>query len=256
MRKNRIVSWRKILFELRMIAGNPFTNFFGVGFPIFLACIIARSVVEEIPDTGMAQQATTVIFLSLGAIIPLATVLMGYAVSRSVEIEKGISERMYLFGISPMETVLNRILAQLVFMIGAFAVYFTVAVGGGFLLAPNWTGVVIYVLCMLALTILLFALGHGIAGICRKYGLTYMVAMMIYFAIMVLSGMMGIENSKFPAPMRVVSRLLPTTFLNHTDFVSAWLGKSYNPGPLLQAFLFMMAFSGIVLFCAVKREGK
>ena len=256
MKKNKIVSLRKILFELRMIASNPFINFFGVGFPIFLAFLIARSAIGEITDAGMAKEATTLIFLSLGSIIPLATVLMGYAVSRSIEIEKGISERMYLFGISSMEIVLNRILAQLVFMMGAFTIYFAVAVGGGFLLAPNWSGVIIYVLCMLTLTILLFALGHGIAGICRKYGLTYMVSMIVYFAIMVLSGMMGIQNSKFPVPVRVVSKLLPTTFLNNTDFVSAWLGKSYNPAPILQSFLFMMAFSGIVLFCAVKREGK
>ena len=254
MSDKKTVTWQKIFFELRMIASNPYINIFGVGFPIFLACMISKAAVGEIPDARMVKEATTQIFLGMGTIIIMATVLMGYAVSRSMEIEKGISERMSLFGIAPMEIVLNRICAQLIFIAGSFLLFFTVGGLCGYIMAPRLSGVILYVVCMVVFTIILFSLGHGVASLCRKYGLTYMVSMTLYFAIMVLSGMMGMSYDQFPKALKAVAKLLPTTYINDSDYVKAWLGNSYNLWPIVQAFLFMAAASGIVLFVAVKRR--
>jgi len=254
MSQNKTITWQKILFELKSVAGNPFINIFGVAFPIFLACVIAQEIMGEVGDGQIAKEATTQVFLSLGTIIPMATVLMGYAVSHSLEIEKGISERMSLFGISLMETVLNRIISQLIYMAGSFFVFFTIGVLGGYILMPDAKGIIIYTVCIIVLTVLLFVLGHGISTLCRKFGLTYFIAMVTYFALMIFSGMMGISYDQFNKGMQMIAKLIPITCMNQSDFVKAWLGGSYNYGPIVQAFLFMMAVTGILLFLAIKRE--
>lgn len=254
MSQSKIITWRKIVFELQVIGSNPFINMFGVAFPLFLSCVICRSIAGEVGNTNLVQEATTQVFLSIGTIIPMATVLMGYAISHAIEIEKEISERMSLFGISLMETVLNRILAQLVYMAGCFLIYFTVGGMCGYILAPDIRGVVIYALCICVLTVILFVLGHGISTLCRKFGLTYFVAMVIYFAIMIFSGLMGISYEQLPKWMRAVSKLSPVTYMNQSDYVKAWLGNSYNFGPIVQAFLFLGALTGILLFLAERRE--
>lgn len=244
-----------ILFEFRTITGNPYVHIFGVGMPVLMSVIIAVALRAEIPDSSVLNAAVTGMYLGVGTMIPLATILMGYSATYSQELEKGIPQRMSLFGISPIVTIINRIISEGIFLLIAFVIYFAV----GFLVldinAPALSGFLCYALCILVLGIISFLLAHSIASFFRKFGITYCISMILYFGIMIVSGMMGINYEMLPSPVQVISKLLPTTYITK-DFADVWLGKNYNFMPLLQAFLFMGALSGILLFASLKKNSR
>src|SRR5690554_2430497 len=127
MNRNK-VSFRMIQYELRNVAGNPFVHIFGVGFPILMSIIITKVVASEAPDGINIGEIVTSIFLGFGAIIPLATILMGYSSTCSQDIEKGIPLRMQLFGFSEKYTIINRLIAEFIYMTFAFVIYFIVGI--------------------------------------------------------------------------------------------------------------------------------
>lgn len=246
MNKNK-VSIRMIQYELRNVAGNPFVHIFGVGFPILMSIIITKAVSSEMPDTSYLYEVITSIFLGIGAIIPMATILMGYSSTCSQDIEKGIPLRMQLFGFSEKYTIINRLIAEFIYMTCAFAIYFIVGFSTLELVMPVAYGVIVYFLCMYIFASVLFILAHAIANIMKKFGLTYMITMIIYFGLMILSGMMGITVDKLPKGLQIVSNLLPSTYMNK-DIYTVWVGKTYNFVPLIQSYIFFFAISGILFF--------
>lgn len=251
MNKNK-VSFAMIKYELRNISGNPFVHIFGVGFPILLSIIISRSITSGLADNQYIKEIVTSLFLGIGAIIPMATILMGYTCTCSQDIEKDIPLRMRLFGFDEKYTLINRLLAEFIYMTVAFGIYF---LNGFFILkieSPKMTGLLLYLLCIYVFAIALFMLAHAIANLTKKFGLAYMFGMITYFAIMILSGMMGITVEQLPKSVQVVSYLLPSTYL-YEDFISVWLGKTYNFVPLLQSYIFVFAVSGILLFIMIYR---
>ena len=105
------------------------------------------------------------------------------------------------------------------------------------------------------LAIILMALAHGIATLIGKFGPTYGVVMAIYFAMMILSGYMGIRITDLPKSVRWISDLLPTAQLGN-DYIDFWLGREYNFGPLIQSMIFMYALSAVVVLVAFKVRGR
>lgn len=253
--KKTKISLTMIQFEFRTITGNPYVHIFGVGMPILMSVIIAMVLRSEIPDGSVLETAVTGMFLGIGTMIPLATILMGYSATYSQELEKGIPQRMSLFGISPIATIINRIISEGIFLLLAFVVYFAVGYFALDLASPVLSGFCCYMLCILLLGVISFLLAHSIASFFRKFGITYCISMILYFGIMVISGMMGISYEMLPSPVQAVSKLLPTTYIAK-DFSDVWLGKDYNFMPLLQSFLFVGALAGILLFISLKRNGR
>jgi ABC-2 type transport system permease protein len=241
-----------IQYELRNVAGNPFIHIFGVGFPILLSIMITKSVANDITDTSYLGEAVTSIFLGIGAIIPLATILMGYSSTCSQDIEKGIPLRMQLFGFSEKYTIINRLIAEFIYMTCAFTIYFIVGFNTLNLVVPVASGIIIYFICLYIFAAILFILAHAIANIVKKFGLTYMITMIIYFATMILSGMMGITYDKLPKGLQIASDLLPSTYFNK-DIYTVWVGKTYNYVPMVQSYIFLSAISGILIFMMIYR---
>lgn len=132
--KKKIITKYMILYELRNVTGNPFVHIFGVGMPIFMAILITRITISEISDSSVMTTVATSIFLGIGAMIPMATILMGYAVRQAQDYEKGIPERLQLFGIRNYVTICNRVISELLFMAAAFVLYFS---GGYSLYEPE-----------------------------------------------------------------------------------------------------------------------
>lgn len=252
MNRNK-VSFRMIQYELRNVAGNPFVHIFGVGFPILMSIIITKVVASEAPDGINIGEIVTSIFLGFGAIIPLATILMGYSSTCSQDIEKGIPLRMQLFGFSEKYTIINRLIAEFIYMTFAFVIYFIVGINALDIVRPVISGVIIYLICLYVFAAALFILAHAIANLVKKFGLTYMISMLFYFGVMILSGMMGITIDKLPKGVRFISNLLPSTYLNK-DIYTVWVGKSYNYVPMLQSYIFFFAISGILVFLMIYRS--
>jgi ABC-2 type transport system permease protein len=249
MNKNR-VSFEMIQYELRNVAGNPFVHIFGVGLPVLLSIIIAKSVSSEIPDNSYLGEVITSIFLGMGAVIPLATILMGYSSTCSQDIEKNIPLRMQLFGFSEKYTIINRLIAEFIYMTFAFLIYFIVGCNVLKIVMPVASGVIIYFVCLYIFAAVLFVLAHAIANLVKKFGLTYLISMIIYFGMMILSGMMGITVGNLPKSLQIVSNLLPSTYFNK-DFYTVWIGKAYNFVPMIQSYIFFFAISGILIFAMI-----
>lgn len=241
-----------VLYELRNITGNPFVHIFGIGMPIFMAVMITRVAVSEVTDTAIIKMISTSVFLGIGALIPMATILMGYSVRQAQDFEKGIPERLQLFGIRNYVTICNRAVSEIIFMAAAFALYFVVGILFIDLEAPVLSGFVLYGVCMVFFSMMCFMLGHAIAALAKRFSVTYCIVMMVYFACMIFGGMMGITYENMPAVMQAVAKLLPITYINR-DFFTIWTGESYNFVPMVQSYLFFGAVAGILLFIASKR---
>ncbi len=250
----KLVSRQMLLFELRNVVGNPYVHIFGIGLPALLAILVCRVASSEAPNEMITSMVTTSIYLGMGSLIPLATILMGYSIGYAQELDKGIPQRMQLFGIKTSVTLLNRAIAEIIFITVGFLLFFT----SGYLIfdlkRPVATGIFSYILCMLLFSLICLGLGHGIASLCHSFGRAYCVSMITYFAFMILGGMMGISFDDLPEWAKFFSKLLPVTYMNK-DFYKIWTGKPYNFMPLIQSFLFLTAIAGILLFFTGKNRG-
>ena len=121
--------------------------------PILMMIIITRVLASEVTDAAILSGMATSVFLGLGALIPMATVFMGYGVSHAQELEKGIPQRMELFGITTKVSLCNRIFSELAFMLIAFCVYFTAGYLFVDLKSPKVSGAVLYLICILILSV-------------------------------------------------------------------------------------------------------
>ena len=248
-----LLSGQMLLFEFRNTIGNPYVHIFGVGMPVLMMIIITRAVAGEMPEGPMLSAGVTSIFLGIGVLIPMATIFMGYAVSHAQELEKGIPQRLELFGIRIRVSLCNRILSEILFMAIAFIVYFAAGYGIVGVERPKALGAVLYMACILVLSVIFFCLAHAIASLLKKFGPAYCVTMVLYFLQMILGGMMGISYDNMPSLMQAAAKLLPVTYINR-DFYTVWKGEHYNYVPMLQSYLLMGAVAGILLFVTLHKE--
>lgn len=250
-KKRKIFTPQMLKFEMLNVLCNPYTHIFGVGFPILLAMLITKVAVSQLPAEELHPMVATSVYLGMGTLIPMAVLLMGYEVSYAQELSKGIPERMHLFGIKNSVLFYNRALVQLIFLTAAFLLFFLT----GFLFSdiqkPEFSGLVIYVACMVVFSAICLAIAHGIACMCRNFGKTYCISMILYFAFMILGGMMGISYENLPKWAQTAAKLLPVTYINR-DFYKIWTGESYHYMPMVQSYLFLGAVSGILLFVALR----
>lgn len=251
-KRRKLVTWSMIVYELRNVTGNPFIHIFGVGMPVLMSILIARTAVEQM-GTAMARTVQTSVFLGIGVLIPMATILMGYSVMQAQDLERGIPVRLQLFGIRSSVTICSRIISQMIFMAAAFLVYFAVGASALELEAPSVSGAMVYGVCLVVFSVICFMMAHAIAALIKKFSITYCVVMILYFACMILGGMMGVSYENLSSPLKAAARLLPVTYFNR-DFYTIWIGDSYRFGPMLQSYLFFGAMAGILLFIALKRE--
>lgn len=242
-----------ILFELRNITGSPYVHLFGIAMPILMSYIVIRTACAEAADQETIAVISTSVFLGMGAIIPLAIALMGYAATRAQEMERGIPERLELFGIGSGTTLRSRIAAELIFIFAVFILYFIYGCLFLTLKAPALSGIAIYTACMLALTVIFLCIAHGIATFLKKFGPTYCLVMIFYFVIMLFSGMMGLSFDSMPTGIRAIAKLLPTTYINN-DIYTIWTGERYRFAGMLQSFLLWAAIAGILFIASRNRR--
>ncbi len=242
---------KMVTYEIRNILGNPFIPFFGMLFPILMLFIITKAVAAEVP-AQMEAEANTSVFITMSLIIPMAVTLIGYAATYAQELEKGIPMRMKLFGFTEKRMLSARILAQLLVVTAGLILY--TAVGYLFLdlLVPRLSSAVCLVVCLYISGVIFVVLGHGLATFFGKFGPTYAVVMLCYFGIMMLCGMMGIQVDQLPDILQKAAYLLPMSYIS-SDFIDFWQKGSYNYMPLVQAFLFLGAVSGVLLLISIKR---
>lgn len=243
---------RLIMYEIRNVLGNPFVYMFGIFFPILMLFIITKAVQADVPES-MIPQANTAVFITMSLIIPMAVVLLGYSSNYSQELEKEIPLRMQLFGFSPNTTLLAKIIAQFAVMSIGLVLYTIVAYSTLEMEIPRPGAALCLIISLLLLSGIFFALAHGVATILKKFGPTYAIMMAVYFGVMVLCGMMGVQVEDLPEAAQKVAALFPMSYIT-SDFAGFWTEGNYNFTPLIQSFLFFGAVSGIILLIALRRE--
>ncbi|MGH4120995.1 ABC transporter permease [Clostridium sp.] len=243
-----------IKYEFRNLIGNIFTMIFGVAFPIGMTIFFGTAMVGKVPE-GAKDIFITSIFITNCIIIPLASILVGYSATFSQELEKSIPLRFRLFGYTEKTILTSKIFANLIFITLSFIVY-TVAVC--FVLnvqVPSLSSALTLIVSLYILSTFLFILAHGIALFFKRFGPTYAITMMLYFGVMILSGMFGVEATDFPTPLKAVAYSLPTTYISG-EFVDFWQGGSYNFVPYIQSFIFFGAVSCIILFMSIHHDSR
>lgn len=235
------------LYELRNVFGNWYVLFFGILFPIAMAILISQTALRGVPE-AFRQSAVTGIVLSFAQVIPMAGIFLGHTALYSKELEERIPLRMQLFGFSQRSILLAKLQSQIMFQTIALALHFGILYPILGYALPTLSGGLGYLSVLYVLAIVYFVFAHGIANLFRKFGPAYGVSMGLYFAFMILGGMMGIPTDMMPAPVRAISNLLPFTHLSKPGVAQFWAGGSYNAAPLVQSIVFFGALACAVLF--------
>lgn len=252
--KAKLVRYNLIKYEFRNIVGNIFIVLFGVIFPIFMSIflgnIIGGKAAEEVREV-----ITTNIFISNALIVPLATVFIGYAATFSQELEKNIPLRFRLFGYSEISLVVSKIIAYLIFMTVALVIYTIVSFTALKIQIPSFSSALILIVSLYLIAAIFFTIAHGLSLFIKKFGPTYAITMILYFAIMILSGMFGVQAKDFPAPLMKIAYLLPTTYISG-EFIDFWQKGSYNFMPYIQSLVLFTAIALIILFLAISKDSR
>lgn len=252
--KVKLVRANLVKYELRNLVGNIFTLIFGLIFPIFMSIFLGAIIGGQVPEEARDVVVTN-IFISNSLMIPLATVFIGYSATFSQELEKNIPLRFRLFGYSETSLVLSKIIAYLIFMTISLFIYTIASSLALKILVPSFSSAIILIASIYLISIILFALAHGISLFIKKFGPTYAITMILYFAIMILSGMFGVQAKDFPAPLMKVAYLFPTTYIAG-EFIDFWQKGSYNFMPYIQSLVLFTAVALIILFLAIHKDSR
>lgn len=240
MNSNKMTA-RLLKYEIRNTVGNIFTIIFGVFFPIFMSILFSNVITAELP-ASVRVEANTSIFLSLMMIIPMATLLIGYAANFSQELENNIPLRLNLFGISKQMLLMAKLISNVIFMIVASVVYTVVDMLFIKLSTPVVSAVLLLFVVLILVGAILLIISHSVALIFGKFGPTYAVTMTLYFALMILCGMMGVQVSQFPPFVQHIANLIPMTYIGR-DYIKIWQGKNYNITDFIISFFAFALFA-------------
>lgn len=243
-----------IKYEFRNLMGNIFTMIFGVFFPIGMTIFFGTAMAGNVPAEAKEVFITTT-FITNSVIIPLASILVGYSAVFSQELEKNIPMRFRLFGYTEKTVLISKICANLIFITLALTVYAVVVYSVIKVQVPSISSALILIISLYLLSTFLFILAHGISLYFKKFGPTFAISMGLYFGIMVISGMFGVQAKSFPNPLRAVAYALPTTYISG-EFIDFWQAGSYNFVPYIQSFIFFAAVSGIILFMSIHHDSR
>lgn len=244
---------RLIQYEFIQLLRGVFTPVFGIAFPVFMLVLMSASGVGS--ESGVNRDMILVsFFITLMQIIPLVVGFMGFSQIYAQELEQKIPFRLRMFGIKDGQILFSKIVSLLVLYTIGFIVYMLVAVY--YVKIPNIT--LINILILYAVLILEFIgfiiLGYAICLYFKKFGPAYAVVMVLYFGIMIISGMMGIRENNMPDIMQKLIRILPFPYVSF-DFYKLFFDQSYNFMPFIQSMIFFLGFASILCIAVVRFKG-
>ena len=252
MKMKNKCSFKMVLYELRNINGNFMTHFFGIVFPNIMCLLLSKTVGSQVPD-NVRQEVLTSITLSMSLVMPMAIMLLGYGALYSREVERGIPLRMRLFGYSEKSEITAKLIEHLIFLTIAFIIFSLVQMIAMDIPKPAFSSLICLILSLYLLGIIFLVIAHSFAQIFKKFSITFGVSMFLYFMIMMITGMMGIETEQLPQTLQKIAGMFPMTYVSN-DFASFWQGGSYNFMPYIQSLLFLGAIAGILLLYSMHKN--
>ncbi|MCM1183858.1 MAG: ABC transporter permease [Roseburia sp.] len=243
--KKRKCNMRMVFYELRNINGNLLPHFFGIVFPNFMCYFLSKSIGAQAPE-AVRQEVVTTIMLTMTLVMPMAIMLLGYGAVYSQEVEREIPLRMHLFGLEEKSIMLAKIIAHFVLLTIAFVIFAIFQSLAMDIQKPAFSSLLCLLASLYLIGALLLIIAHAIANLTQRFSVTFGVGMILYFAMMILTGMMGMRTEQLPTVLQRVAYTLPMTYISN-DFIEFWQGGSYNFMPFIQSFLFLGAVAGLLL---------
>lgn len=238
------------VYEFKNVIGNIFTIMFGIAFPIVMLMIFTRVFSKGLPE-DVVLSVNSGIFLSMLMIVPMATMLIGYSAVYSQEMEQNVPLRLRLFGLKTQSVLTAKLLSNVLFLLLSTVIYMIVGFLGVKMYRPTILGLFLTFLVVLLLGGIFLVLSHGIANLCGRFSTTYAITMTLYFAFMILCGMMGVRVDQFPDFVQKIAKLFPMTYMNLNDgFSNVWQGKSFQSGGFFLSFAFLTLISVLVLLAS------
>lgn len=252
MRNQKKCSLRMIGYELRNINGNFMTHFFGIVFPNIMSLLFSTMIAKQVPDAAKSEVTVSVV-ICMALVMPMSIMFLGYGSLYSQEVERGIPQRMRLFGFSEKSLIMAKIIVHLLFLTGAILLYAVVQSLFLDIPKPALSSLLILLASLYLIGVIFLVIVHSMANIFRKFSITFGVSMTTYFLMMMLTGMMGFSTDELPKIWQRIARTLPTTYISN-DFADFWQGGSYNFMPYIQSCIFLAALTGILAMYAQYRD--
>lgn len=255
--KKKKCSWRMIRYELRNINGNLMPHFFGIVFPNIMSFIFSTMIGKQVPE-AMRQEAVVSVVICMAMIMPMSIMFLGYGAIYSQEVENGIPLRLRLYGYGEKSLITAKVIAHLLFLTIAFMIYGVMQMLALDIPKPAFSSLLCLLASLYLMGVMFLIIVHSMANIFRKFSVTFGTAMLIYFMLLMLTGMMGISVDQLPKALRGVAGVFPMTYISN-DFAGFWQGGSYNFMPYIQSCIFMGAVTGIMAVYAQyrnRREGR
>lgn len=227
-----------VKFELNSLLKNYTQLFFGLVFPTILTSLIIIAVTKDMPDFIAAEVKQNIVY-TINIISPLSIFLLGLSSVFSKDLEEGVYDRLELFSISHLTLAKYKFLVLFVYWLICNAIYFAVCINiyhVDLAIVPilKHTGFV----SIVALT--MFLLSYGICLFTKKFTTAFGITMAIYFVVMILGGMMGVQVKDFPSGIREIADIIPTGHFSSMDYlqeVAAGGGLNYSFLQSLVVFL-------------------
>lgn len=241
-----------VLYEWRNLNGNFMSHFFGIVFPNLMSLLLSKTIGGQLSEE-VRMQINTSIMLSMSMVMPMSVMFLGYGCIYSQEVENGIPLRMRLFGFPEISLMTAKIIAHMILLTVCIVIFGVFQVLVTEIQIPALSSLLCLLACLYLTGIILLVISHSIANLFRRFSLTFGIEMMLYFGMMVLTGMMGIRTEQLPKVLQRIAATLPMTYMSR-DFADFWQGGSYNFMPLIQSFLFFGALAGILLLLSLYRD--
>jgi ABC-2 type transporter. len=244
-------------YELINTLTNFYTIFFGMIFPTLMGTILVFVFSSQIPDIVERQQVLTTISLTMSMITPLCIMLISFASSYSLEIEKNIIFRLQLFQISTQKLLAIKILVHYFVLIISLIIFSCSMIFQKALPLPTLNSAIVYLIMFFVVATICFIYAFAIANIFKKSTIANAVAMGTYFFLMIVSGMMGIQPNQLPEPLRSVAFMQPLSYVA-TDFHKYWEKgfAGYNFAPFIQSCITIAAIAGILYLISLQLNRK
>lgn len=246
--KAKKCSLRMIQYEVRNMNGNLMSHFFGIVFPNVMCLILSKTVGESL-SADIRREVMTTIMLSMSLIMPMSIMMLGYGAVYSQEVERGVPTRMRLFGFGEKSLITAKIIAHLILLTVAFVIFALFQILVMDIQKPAFTSLLCLIISLYFIGAVLLVVAYALAGIFKKFSITFGICMSIYFLMMILTGMMGMRTNQLPGVLQRIAKTLPMTYISN-DFITFWKGGSYNFMPYIQSCIFFAAMAGLLLMAS------
>ena len=240
-----------LVLEIKNVMGNFIGLFFSFIFPIMLANIIIFANKDRVPPQVIGEFKIS-IFLLLLQVIPLSLALVGFPALFSQETDKGVTKRMILFGYSIEKQLLCKMIANIFVVFVAVALYFLAVGWANEIDSPSGYSLVLLLFSTLVISIDFLFISFAITVWLKKFNRVYGVTMILYFAVMILTGMFGVSPDKFGKVIESIANFIPITQLAEVT-KKHWTESSYDLGNYPYILIGFTVFS-IVCYLIGKRR--